>query len=54
MSFKLSLEEISNGWIIAGPDGKTYREKPDLAARELQVAVDAVKKELLAPPGTKP
>jgi hypothetical protein len=48
-NFKVGVEQISNGWVIFGPDGKTYREKPDLVAKELQVAVDAYKKELLNP-----
>jgi len=48
-NFKVGVEVISNGWVIYGPDGKTFREKPDLVAKELQVAVDAYKRELLNP-----
>ena len=48
-NFKMSVEVISNGFVIQGPEGKTYREKADLAAKEAQVALDAWKKELFNP-----
>ena len=48
MSYKLSLEEIENGFIITRSSGKVYREKLDLAVKELRVAVDQLEKEARA------
>lgn len=54
---KLGIEEISNGWLITSPDGKTYRERLVDAANELKVEVDALLKTLKEthpePPATK-
>ena len=44
MSYKLSLEEIENGFIIVRPAGKIYRESLPLAIQEVRMAVNEIEK----------
>jgi len=46
--YNLSLEQIDNGFIIAYPSGKIYRENLKLAITEVRVAVDQIEREMKA------
>ena len=48
MSYKLSLEEIENGFIVTRSSGKVYRENLKLAVTELRIGVDTLEKEARA------
>ena len=44
MSYKLSLEEIENGFLVTRSAGKIYRETLPLAIQEVRIAVNEIEK----------
>jgi len=44
MSYKLSLEEIENGFIVTRAAGKVYRENLRAAIIEVRLGVDEIEK----------
>ena|SRR2546427_10950763 len=45
----LGIEEISNGFIITGPEYKVYRERPADTVTQAQVFLDQIAKDIKAP-----